>query len=100
MSRRDEERFTDIIASDEAITTHLERGPLNDGLVFDAVSARLIEIGEAVRHRPATAPRRARHPGDVCPMLASQPGLNTAESSLDDVAAKFAAAAAALPDYG
>lgn len=34
---------------------------------------------------------------DVSPMLASHAGLNTAESSLDDVAAKIAAAAAALP---
>jgi hypothetical protein len=33
---------------------------------------------------------------DVSPMLASHAGLNTAESSLDDVAAKVAAAAAAL----
>ncbi len=49
MSRRDEERLTDIIASAEAIASHLERGPLNDGLVFDAVRVRLIEIGEAVK---------------------------------------------------
>ncbi len=34
---------------------------------------------------------------DVSPMLASHAGLNTADSSLDDVAAKIAAAAAALP---
>ena len=34
---------------------------------------------------------------DVSPMLASHAGLNTAGSSLDDVAAKIAAAAAALP---
>lgn len=33
----------------------------------------------------------------VSPMLASHAGLNTADSSLDDVAAKIAAAAAALP---
>lgn len=35
---------------------------------------------------------------DVSPMLASHAGLNTAESSLDDVAAKIAAAAAALSE--
>lgn len=35
---------------------------------------------------------------DVSPMLASHAGLDTAESSLDDVAAKIAAAAAALVD--
>ncbi|MGY1885153.1 toll/interleukin-1 receptor domain-containing protein [Blastococcus sp. SYSU DS0753] len=34
---------------------------------------------------------------DVSPMLASHAGLDTAESSLDDVATKIAAAAAALP---
>lgn len=34
---------------------------------------------------------------EVSPMLASHAGLNTADSSLDDVAAKLAAAAAALP---
>lgn len=34
---------------------------------------------------------------DVSPMLASHAGLSTAESSLDSVAAKIAAAAAALP---
>ena len=34
---------------------------------------------------------------DISPMLASHAGLNTADSSLDDVAAKLAATAAALP---
>lgn len=34
---------------------------------------------------------------DVSPMLASHAGLNTSDSSLEDVAAKIAAAAAALP---
>ena len=32
-----------------AIGDHLGRGTLDDGLVFDAVRVRLIEIGEAVR---------------------------------------------------
>jgi len=36
-------------AAAEAIADHLERGSLNDGLVFDAVRVRLIEIGEAVK---------------------------------------------------
>lgn len=49
MSRRDVERLTDIVASAEAIASHLERGGLEDGLVFDAVRVRLIEIGEAVK---------------------------------------------------
>lgn len=49
MSRRDDERLEDIIASAEAIASHLERGGLDDGLVFDAVRVRLIEVGEAVK---------------------------------------------------
>lgn len=49
MSRRDHQRIADIIASGETIAVHLERGGLDDGLVFDAVRVRLIEIGEAVK---------------------------------------------------
>ena len=49
MSRRDDERLADIVASAEAIASHLERGGFDDGLVFDAVRVRLIEIGEAVK---------------------------------------------------
>lgn len=49
MSRRDDERLADVLASAEAIRSHLERGGLDDGLVFDAVRVRLIEIGEAVK---------------------------------------------------
>jgi uncharacterized protein with HEPN domain len=49
VSRRDDERLDDILAAVEAIGEHLGRGSLDDGLVFDAVRVRLIEIGEAVR---------------------------------------------------
>jgi len=49
MSRRDDERLADIVASADAIASHLERGDLEDGLIFDAVRVRLIEIGEAVK---------------------------------------------------
>lgn len=49
MSRRDDERLADVLASAQAIRGHLERGGLDDGLVFDAVRVRLIEIGEAVK---------------------------------------------------
>lgn len=49
MSRRDDERLRDIVASAEAIASHLRRGRLDDGLVFDAVRVRLIEVGEAVK---------------------------------------------------
>lgn len=49
MTRRDRQRLDDISAAIEAIRGHLERGDLEDGLVFDAVRVRLIEIGEAVK---------------------------------------------------
>lgn len=49
MSRRDDQRLGDILAAVAAIDDHLGRGSLDDGLVFDAVRVRLIEIGEAVR---------------------------------------------------
>ncbi len=49
MSRRDDQRLEDILAAIAAIDEHLGRGSLDDGLVFDAVRVRLIEIGEAVR---------------------------------------------------
>ena len=53
MSRHDRQRIDDITAAIVAIRSHLERGDLRDGLVFDAVRVRLIEIGEAVKALPA-----------------------------------------------
>jgi uncharacterized protein with HEPN domain len=41
--------LADIIEAIAAIRSHLQRGTLSDGLVFDAVRLRLIEIGEAVK---------------------------------------------------
>ncbi len=49
MSRRDDQRLEDILAAVAAIGDHLGRGMVDEGLVFDAVRVRLIEIGEAVR---------------------------------------------------
>lgn len=49
MSRHDDQRLADILAAAEAIRAHLLRGGIEDGLVFDAVRVRLIEIGEAVK---------------------------------------------------
>lgn len=49
MSRQDAVRLADIIEAIEAIRDHLTRGDLSDGLVYDAVRVRLIEIGEAVK---------------------------------------------------
>jgi uncharacterized protein with HEPN domain len=49
VSRHDEERLQDILDAINAIRQHLERGDLSDGLIFDAVRMRLVEIGEAVK---------------------------------------------------
>jgi uncharacterized protein with HEPN domain len=38
-----------VLAAARAISAHLERGALADGLIYDAVRVRLIEIGEAVK---------------------------------------------------
>ena len=58
MSRSDRDRLVDVLEAGAAIAEHLQRGPLTDGLVLDAVRVRLIEIGEAVK--------------DVSPELLSQ----------------------------
>ena len=47
--RHDRQRLEDIVAASEAIGAHMRRGGLDDGLVYDAVRVRLIEIGEAVK---------------------------------------------------
>ncbi|MGH2928013.1 MAG: HepT-like ribonuclease domain-containing protein [Solirubrobacteraceae bacterium] len=52
MSRHERQRLDDITAAIAAIRSHLARGELRDGLVFDAIRARLIEIGEAVKALP------------------------------------------------
>ncbi len=53
MTYRDRQRLADIQAAIDAIRSHLQRGGLSDGLVFDAVRIRLLEIGEAVKALPA-----------------------------------------------
>jgi uncharacterized protein with HEPN domain len=62
VSREDDARLDDVVGAIEAIKHHLTRGGLDDGLVYDAVRVRLIEIGEAVKGDHAgtarsTAPR-------------------------------------------
>lgn len=47
--RQSRARLVDIVMAIEAIDGHMTRGDLRDGLVFDAVRVRLIEIGEAVK---------------------------------------------------
>jgi len=59
---RDRQRLADIQAAIDAIRSHLHRGDLSDGLVFDAIRIRLLEIGEAVKALPAE-------------VLSSQPGI-------------------------
>ncbi len=49
MSRHDASRLADVVEAIEAIKDHLTRGSLDDGLVYDALRVRLIEIGEAVK---------------------------------------------------
>ena len=49
VTRRDRHRLEDVIAACEAIASHTRRGSLGEGLIFDAVRVRLIEIGEAVK---------------------------------------------------
>jgi uncharacterized protein with HEPN domain len=49
---RDRQRLLDIQAAIAAIHSHLQRGDLSDGLVFDAIRVRFLEIGEAVKALP------------------------------------------------
>jgi len=49
VSRHDREWLADIIDAIGAIRHYQERGNLSDGMIFDAVRLRLIEIGEAVK---------------------------------------------------
>lgn len=49
MSRDDRQRLDDIANACEVIRRYLARGDLDDGLVFDAVRMRLVEIGEAAK---------------------------------------------------
>ena len=60
--RDDGQRLADILAAAAATGAHLARGTLHDGLVFDAVRVRLIEIGEAVKAIDAA-------------LLAAEPGV-------------------------
>ena len=49
MKRYDNQRLDDVDTAITAIRSHLARGDMSDGLVFDAVRIRLLEIGEAVK---------------------------------------------------
>ena len=54
MTSNDRQRLADIQAAIDAIRSHLQRGALSDGLVFDAIRIRLREIGEAVKTLPSS----------------------------------------------
>lgn len=66
MSRFQRQRLLDVQAALDAIEVHVGRGELSDGLIFDAVRVRLIEIGEAVKALPND-------------LLATEPGLPWSE---------------------
>lgn len=66
MTYRERQRLADIQAAIDASRSHLQRGDLSDGLVFDAVRIRLLEIGEAVKALPAE-------------VLGSQPAISWAQ---------------------
>ena len=68
MKRDDRQRLDDILIAIDVIHAHLKRGDLNDGLIFDAVRVRLIEIGEAIK---ALSPDT----------LAHEPGIPWAEAA-------------------
>jgi uncharacterized protein with HEPN domain len=51
--RSDRQRLSDIVIAADAISAHLRRGGIDDGLVYDAVRVRLIEIGEAIKDTDA-----------------------------------------------
>lgn len=53
MTRHHRQRLLDVQAALDAIDAHVSRGDLSDGLIFDAVRVRLIEIGEAVKALPS-----------------------------------------------
>ena len=50
MTRRDQEWLSDIENAIDAISNYVVNGDLHDGVVYDACRARLMEIGEAVKH--------------------------------------------------
>jgi uncharacterized protein with HEPN domain len=52
VTHRDEQRLLDTVAAIAAIRGHMSRGALTDGPVFDAVTIRLLEIGEAMQALP------------------------------------------------
>jgi len=50
VSRRDAAWLADILAAIDAIRDYATEGSLDEGVVYDACRARLIEIGEAIKN--------------------------------------------------
>jgi uncharacterized protein with HEPN domain len=50
VTRRDQEWLSDIEDAIDAINQYVAQGELHEGVVYDACRARLMEIGEAVKH--------------------------------------------------
>jgi len=66
VSRRELDRLRDIAAACAAISRYIDRSDADSEIVFDAIRARLMEIGEAVK--------------DLTPaMTAAEPGIPWAE---------------------
>ena len=55
MSYRERQRLADIQAAIDAIRSHLQRGDLSDGLIFDAVRIRLQARRETAPASPQAA---------------------------------------------
>jgi len=72
VSYRERQRLADIQAAIDAIRSYLQRGTLADGMVFDAVRIRLLEIGEAVKALPTE-------------LLNTQPDLPWSQSGPSDL---------------
>ncbi|MFS0893049.1 DUF86 domain-containing protein [Microbacterium sp. 179-I 3D3 NHS] len=49
MSRHEHARLQDIASACAAIARYVDRGDVEDDIVFDAIRIRLLEIGEAVK---------------------------------------------------
>jgi predicted nucleotidyltransferase/uncharacterized protein with HEPN domain/DNA-binding XRE family transcriptional regulator len=64
----DAERLADIVDAISAIKSHLARGEISDGLIFDAVRVRFIEIGRAVKLLDSN-------------LVASEPGINWSDAA-------------------
>ncbi len=65
MNSRIVRRLDDILDATRAIESYLSVHSMDDGMVFDAVRIRLIEIGEAVKALPESVLARPFWPGAI-----------------------------------